>query len=387
MSNRDDLLKVLSGQKPDRIPYIADPFWNEKGIHKFVPENCYDENTFCLPSDDPARDGYSSEPRTQASRETAVRMAQYLDMATIGVGKGGVFTFGHGGPGEIQPVVIERTNDYKILQYEGGHKRKVNFNPLSISYFDFPVTEENGLKKLILPAMKNPDRFIDVEMDSEFFIESGFVPTGSIQGFFSGVHNSFMSFEDTAINLLLNPEFMKRLIKRLAQMSLDAVGMYLDRGVEIIDVCDDLGTSDGLLLSPETFREFFSPWYEELVRIVHQKGGYVHLHSHGNIARILPDLVSTGIDILNPLDWNENPNLPDIVKKYSKDIIICGGSVGDFYKRSLEEKEFIVKRACALGKIAEKGYIFGGATVMESNSQEEWNVLQAIIAKVRKEEL
>ena len=49
--------------------------------------------------------------------------------------------FGHGGPGEIQPVVIERTKDYRILQYEGGHKRRINNNPYSIRYYDFPVRE------------------------------------------------------------------------------------------------------------------------------------------------------------------------------------------------------------------------------------------------------
>ena len=87
------------------------------------------------------------------------------------------------------------------------------------------------------------------------------------------------------------------------------------------------------------------------------------------------------------MDWDENPNLPDIVKKFGKHVIICGGSVGDFYTHTLEEKEFIVKRACALSKIAEKGYIFGGAAVMDSNTQEEWETLRKIVAKVRKDEL
>ncbi len=124
MSCRDDLLSVLSGRKPDRTPYMFVGFWDEKTTHRFAPADCYDENTYYVPSDDPPRDRYSSEPRTRESRERAVRMARYLDMATLGVGKGAVFPFGHGGPGEIQPEVLERGESCKILRYEGGHRRR-----------------------------------------------------------------------------------------------------------------------------------------------------------------------------------------------------------------------------------------------------------------------
>ncbi len=385
MSNRDDLFKVLSGEKPERIPCIHFGFWDEKSMHKLAPMDCYDENTLSLPADDPPCISYSKEPRTRESRNRAVRMAQHLDTAAIGVGKGGVITFGHGGPAEIQPVVIERTDQYKILQYEGGHKRRVNFNPHSIRYYDFPVKKEDDLENLKLPDMKNPERFADIEEDSRTFKEAGFVPTASIQGFFAGLHNSFMDFQDTMMNLLEKPGFMKRFTAVLAKMSFDAVEMVMDRGVEIIDVCDDLGNADGLLISPDLIREFFIPWYEELVQIVHSSGGYVHLHSHGNISPVLPDFVSIGIDIINPFDWEENPNLPELVKTYGDRVIFCGGSVGDLYKHSLEEVEYIAKRACSLARVAEKGFIFMGNAGLEDLTLEEWESWRTISLRARQE--
>ncbi len=257
MSNREDFLRALNGERPERIPLITSGFWSEKAIHKFAPPNCYDENTYYLPSDDPPRKTFSKEPRDEQSRKRAVNMAEYMDMATIGVGKGGVFPFGHGGPGEIQPTVIERTDQYKIIEYEGGHKRKIDFYPHAIQYFDFPVNEEGDLEKLELPDMSNPERFKDVQEGSKYFKDAGFVPTGSIQGFFSGIHNSFMDFSTAMMNLVLKPDFMKKLIRILAELSLKAVEMYLERGVEVIDVCDDFGNADGLLLSPELIRKYF----------------------------------------------------------------------------------------------------------------------------------
>lgn len=384
MSRRDDLLNMLSGHgKPDRIPFIFNGFHDEKTMHKFAPEECYDENTYYIPSDDPPRDRFSSEPRTHASRERAVRMAEYLDMATIGVGKGGVFPFGHGGPGEIQPVVLERTEEHKILQYEGGHKRRINYNPHSIRYYDFPIETEEDLGDLQLPVMRSPSRFRDIEEDARFFKEWGFAPTGAIQGFFSGIHNSFMAYEDVLVNLLLKPAFMKRATEILARMSLDAVDMLLDRGVEIINVCDDLGNAAGLIISPELFRDFFLPWYEELTRMVHDRGAYVHLHSHGNIRPILADLASIGIDIINPFDWDENPELPELVKEHGRDIVFCGGVAGTLYEHDLDEVEHIVRRACGLAEVAERGYILMTGGALDVLPNEDWDAWLEIFSKAR----
>ena len=383
MSHRDDLLGMLSGQKPDKIPFIFVGFHDEKAMHKFAPADCYDENSYYVPSDDPPRERFSVQPRTQESRERAVRMSEYLDMATVGVGKGGVFPFGHGGPGEIQPVVLERSADRKILHYEGGHKRLFHYNPHSIRYYDFPITQEGDLETLDLPDMRDAARFQDVAADADYIVRCGFVPTGCIQGFFSGIHNSFMDYEETLVDLLLKPEFMARVTERLARMSLDAVDMMLERGVEMIHVCDDLGNASGLIISPEVFRRFFLPWYEELCKVVHDKGGYVHLHSHGNIQTLLPDFVSIGIDILNPFDWNENPDLPELVKRHGKDIIFCGGTTGDLYKHSLEEVEYIVTRACSLAEIAERGYILMTGGALDTLSHETWNAWLEIFSKAR----
>jgi hypothetical protein len=301
----------------------------------------------------------------------------------VGVGKGGVFPFGHGGPGEIQPRVIERTSEHKILAYEGGHKRWINYNPHSIRYYDFPLQTEADLERLDLPDMRDPDRYADVEADARLIKASGFVPTGCIQGFFSGVHNSFMDYEEAMVNLLAEPEFTRKVTEVLARMGLDAVDMLMDRGVEIINVCDDFGNSGGLIISPELIRTTFMPWYAELANRVHEKGGYLHLHSHGNIREILPDLASIGVDIINPFDWEENPDLPELVKLHAKDFVFCGGTEGAMYQHDLEEVAYIVKRACDLSELAEKGYILLMGGPLEKQPRETWDAWMDIIGRGR----
>ncbi|MCX7031133.1 MAG: hypothetical protein NTU62_13585, partial [Spirochaetes bacterium] len=286
-----------------------------------------------------------------------------------------------------QPEVIERGPSYKILRYEGGHRRLVHYDPHSVRYYDFPVRGTEDLERLELPDMRDPVRFQDVAGDARVFRDAGFVPTGSIQGFFSGIHNSFMEFVPALENLLLEPSFMRRLTEQLARMSLNAAEMYLERGVEVIDVCDDLGNADGLLISPALFADLFLPWYAELARVVHARGGWVHLHSHGNIAPVMEQLVSAGIDIINPFDWHENPDLPGMVRRWGDRVVICGGSVGDLYRHPIAEVERIVRRACGLAKLASRGYLFMGNAGMEELSVEEWNQWREIFRRVREEEL
>lgn len=261
----------------------------------------------------------------------------------------------------------------------------VRYDPHSIRFFDFPIQVPGDLERLRLPDMRDESRFSDVAEDARTFREAGFVPTGSIQGFFSGIHNSFMEFTTTLQNLILEPDFMECLTDRLARMSLDAVAMYLERGVEVINVCDDLGNADGLLISPRLFDKFFLPWYVELVRVVHARGGWVHLHSHGNIAQLLDQLASTGIDIINPFDWNENPDLPGLLHKYGDRVVFCGGLVGDLYRHSAIEVERIVRRACGLARIAGRGYLFMGSPGMEELTVEQWKLWRKIFGRMREE--
>jgi uroporphyrinogen decarboxylase len=231
--------------------------------------------------------------------------------------------------------------------------------------------------------MKNPDRFRDIAEDCRVAKASGLVPVASIQGFFSGIHNSFMDYEETMVNLLLKPDFMRRVTEILARMNLDAVEMLLDRGVEIVTLCDDLGNAGGLLLSPELIRTFFMPWLEELARLVHDRGAYLHLHSHGNIRELLPDFVSIGVDILNPFDWDENPDLPELVRTFGRDVIFCGGVVGDLSRFPVDRVDHIVRRACGLAGQAEKGYILMTGGARDSLTLKEWNAWRDIFARAR----
>ena len=354
---RDNLLALLHGEKPEQTPHFLMGFWNEQAAQTLLPAECWDERSSCILSDHPPLDAYPETPRTEENRQHVINLGRYLGNACLGVGDGGHMMFGHGGPAEIMPRVIERTSEYKILQYEGGHKRHINFSPHSIDYFDFPVNKPQDLDSLSLPDMADPERYRDIRADAEAYRQAGFMPSASIQGFFSGIHNSFMDMENTLINLLADPGFIKELAQKLAAMNFQAVEMVMDRGVEMIDICDDLGNRDGLLMSPDLFRRFFFDMIRDLCDLVHSKGGWVHFHSHGNIEKMMPMLIDCGIDMINPFDLKEIADIDALFRAFGDKVIFVGAYNTDACAWPLEDMRSHLTSSVARARAAcSRGY-------------------------------
>lgn len=87
--------------------------------------------------------------------------------------------------------------------------------------------------------------------------------------------------------------------KGLYNAMLDAVGPY----VQVVQTADDYGAQDGLLFSPQMYREFIQPYRRELNQLIKSKAPQAKIQHHtcGSVYKLLPDLIATGIDILNPV--------------------------------------------------------------------------------------
>lgn len=57
---------------------------------------------------------------------------------------------------------------------------------------------------------------------------------------------------------------------------------------------DDLGFKAQTLVSPVDLREFVLPWHKRLARIIDDNGKPCTLHSCGNLAAIMGDLIDDG---------------------------------------------------------------------------------------------
>ncbi|MHB1376071.1 MAG: uroporphyrinogen decarboxylase family protein [Candidatus Humimicrobiaceae bacterium] len=122
-----------------------------------------------------------------------------------------------------------------------------------------------------------------------------------------------------------NPEIIKLIIEKVAFFVEDLSMKNINAGVDILCFYDDLGSQNGLQISPEIFRKFYKPYYKNLWQKIKSdyNDKYIFLHSCGNIAEIIPDLIECGLDILHPIQ-PETMNIYDIVREYKDDLVFWG---------------------------------------------------------------
>lgn len=113
---------------------------------------------------------------------------------------------------------------------------------------------------------------------------------------------SLRGMENALCDFYESPDKVHRLFRALT----DFYKVMLRRGreelrLDAVWTSDDIGTQKGPFFSLEIFREFFKPYYRELIEYAHQLGMHFWLHACGNIEMMIPDLIEIGLDVLHPI--------------------------------------------------------------------------------------
>lgn len=92
---------------------------------------------------------------------------------------------------------------------------------------------------------------------------------------------------------------MEEFIRRMHEHFCRELELWATTGVDALQIMDDWGAQNDLLISPELWRRWFAPLYRDYARIAHSHGKKLFMHSDGHILRILPDLIEAGVDAIN----------------------------------------------------------------------------------------
>jgi uroporphyrinogen decarboxylase len=101
-------------------------------------------------------------------------------------------------------------------------------------------------------------------------------------------------------------EAVRELFHRVMDFQLGIARHYLEAGVEMVSVTDDLGTQSRLLLSRETIEDLLVPEYRRLFDLYRRHGVLISFHSCGHVEPLLDLFIELGVDILNPVQASAN---------------------------------------------------------------------------------
>jgi len=378
-TNRERIRATLAGDVLDYIPNWSIGFFNAATVRRLVAAEL-------LPSDlnyYPEQGTYGFAAHSPAQLDKVVAYNRYIDQVAMGVGWGANFCFGHAGPGEFNSRVVERTADGCVIEYETGAKERHNFSPQFTHPVSRPVQAIDDVDRVVLPDPDDPARWQGFAADVAYLKAKGEYTVGWVNGFFSGCHYFFRDYEDFLADLLLEPALVERLLARLGDWNLRAARHMLEAGVDCVGFCDDLGSSNSLLISPALYRRYFLPWHAALAEVVHSFGGVLHMHSHGNINPILDQVVGAGVDMLNPLDPTDGMDLADIRQRYPKLTLVGGGIDKFIYDRPLDEIEARLHRSVELYGRRGRFVLMDPSGIVENTDNARYQAIRRISRQER----
>lgn len=150
---------------------------------------------------------------------------------------------------------------------------------------------------LPLPDLANPANFA---RPREVFNDPGNdrFRIGGLPGFPFNIARKIRRLDQFFMDLLLEPEQVSVLLKRIEDLLADVMVQYAAAGADGVMFPEDWGTQKGLMINPDLWRQVFKPGFQRLCSVAHENGLKVLMHSCGKTTAIIPDLIEAGIDLL-----------------------------------------------------------------------------------------
>lgn len=86
----------------------------------------------------------------------------------------------------------------------------------------------------------------------------------------------------------------------------------------------DVAYTNGMLFSPEKWREMFAPVTKRLIDTIHAAGLLAYYHGCGNAYPIFDDLAAMGLDFYNPLEAKAGLDVVELKKEYAGRMAFAG---------------------------------------------------------------
>jgi uroporphyrinogen decarboxylase len=135
-------------------------------------------------------------------------------------------------------------------------------------------------------------------------------------------------FEQSLMDLALNPEFISALMSKLLEINKKMTGRFLDIAgayIHVFRTGDDLATQRGPLMSPQAFRRLIKPYYKEYFDFVRSKtDAKIFFHSCGNAVELIDELVEVGVEILNPVQVSAMGDTAELKARFGDRITFWG---------------------------------------------------------------
>ena len=235
-----------------------------------------------------------------------------------------------------------------------------------------PLSEVSSVDEVEKYNWPDISDFSDKEIEKDIEIHNGFCIIGGVWA--PVFHNVtwLCGFENTLANFALQPEVSHAIIRKVTDFWISYIKKVLEAGkgrIDIIENCNDFGTQNSLIMSPEMFRTFLKPALKRIYDTIRNYDVKVMQHCCGSIRELIGDFIEIGADIINPVQISaKDMNISDLKEQYGEKITFHGGIDTQYLlpNGSSDDVRKEVRKVLSLFR-KDGGYILSGSQGFESD--------------------
>ena len=135
--------------------------------------------------------------------------------------------------------------------------------------------------------------------------------------------------ENALMTMFLNPDMFRAVIERITDFYLKANEIFYESTKGLLDavlIGNDFGSQTGLMVDPDSLREFVFPGTKKLIEQAKSYGLIVMHHSCGSIFPVIHDLADLGADVIHPIQaLASKMDAPSLKEHFNGTVAFCGG--------------------------------------------------------------
>lgn len=293
MTSKERFQRMFAHKEADRVPIVDEPW--EGTIARWQREG--------MPADMDWRDYFDVDKVERISLDISPR---------------------------FQEKIIEDTDRYYIATSPWGvtmkHFKEEDSTP---EFLDFTITSPDEWEKAKARMTLDKDRIPWDYLKKNYPIwqKEGRWIQGLFWFGFDVTHSWAVGTETLLIAMLEEPEWVTDMFQTYLDNTIALMDVLWEEGYHFDSIFwyDDMGYKNTAFFSNELYREMLQPYHRKAVQWAHDRNVYAHLHSCGDIRKLLPDIMDTGVDALNPIEIKAGMNVLDIKKQYGDKLVLHGG--------------------------------------------------------------
>jgi uroporphyrinogen-III decarboxylase len=343
MTNRERILAIIEGKKPDRLPWIPRLllWYNAHKNAGTLPEKYRDCDLRDIEKDlgmgTPARDGHvfikhTKNVETKAHRRdnetliefiTPVGMVSTKYIETEKLQKVGI------APYQIEHL-IKRSEDYDVVAYM---IENTTFVP---AYEDY-IAYERNIGNDGLPLVSISD-----------------CPMHDIM-------REYIGYEKAVYEMVDHPERIERLLAVMTDKNREMHKIIAESPAKMIQHGAHF---DSMMTPPPLYEEYFKPYFQEFAQLLHSKGKILVFHADADSSLLLDLIRESGFDMVEVFTTAPmvKCTLTQAMEAWKNEVIIWGGIPSVILCDDYSEEHFEAYMANLFDTITlEDRFIFGVA--------------------------